>query len=217
MLYLGFTFDSFSKIFHLLLPLITKSLHIKCTKIKRDSKQDTNPILLYTLTLVPFLNTYLSLFFSLPSLFFSLSAMSSPPLCISQINSSLLTPQHRLQSTIQYSDEMVSSPCSSSSSSNTSANEEEEEAKEVMMEVYDGYCTPTSPDRRISPSDNCPPAPKKPRLCRRRVVRLCSYRRRIEFVHELGLVVFKEVRCLQQRKMTTRGRFSIANNYGKEK
>ncbi|KAL0911715.1 hypothetical protein M5K25_019874 [Dendrobium thyrsiflorum] len=134
--------------------------------------------------------------------------MSSPPLFISQMNSNLLTTQHRLQSTLHYSQEMDSSPCSSSSS-NSSVNEGGGE-KEVIMEVSDGYCTPTSPERRILASVNCPPAPKKPRVCRRRVVRLFSYMHRNVLVHDLGLVMFKEIRCLQKRKKTDRGRQGIA-------
>ncbi|KAK8953591.1 hypothetical protein KSP40_PGU006236 [Platanthera guangdongensis] len=121
--------------------------------------------------------------------------------------------QHVTQSSLGYKQDFVgedkmeekelmasSSTCSSSSSSNLLAGK----AEEMMMEAIDadqngGYCTPASPDSRIPAMVQCPPPPKKPMSCRRRLMRLCSEGRRFEFVEGLGLVVFMERRCLRRK------------------
>ncbi|KAG0477467.1 hypothetical protein HPP92_013900 [Vanilla planifolia] len=118
---------------------------------------------------------------------------------------------------------MTSSPCSSSSASNLLVKEEEE-AMEVgggVMEVGDvdqngGYCTPASPESRIPAVVKCPPAPRKLNMRRRREAWICSGGRRFEFMEGLGLVVFKEVRCLGRRRTKTkRGKLALKSEVGK--
>ncbi|KAK8918804.1 hypothetical protein KSP39_PZI021764 [Platanthera zijinensis] len=75
----------------------------------------------------------------------------------------------------------------------------------MRMEAIDadqngGYCTPASPDSRIPAMVQCPPPPKKPMSCRRRLMRLCCEGRRFELVEGLGLVVFMERRCLRRKR-----------------
>ncbi|XP_020585503.1 uncharacterized protein LOC110028114 [Phalaenopsis equestris] len=151
--------------------------------------------------------------------------MSPSPLFLRQNNANLPKNQHISQSSLETQQDfsvkngkeanlMASLSCSSSSSSNLLG--EEQEAVAAMAADDDdkkgGYCTPSSPESRIPAAVHCPPAPKKPKVCRRRVVRRYAEGQKVTFFEGLSLVVFEEISCCRRRRRSrsVRGRLAIA-------